>query len=337
MPLSQRHIAVLLVSALGCAEGSGLPDEPDNDAEPAKFPDLPETPVDDVPTFPLVDRGGDSSPADASLAGDAGRTDGGVGDRGAVVADQPVTDVPPVMDVPLAMDVPPVMDVPPAMDVPVDRGPSCTAPMALCGGSCVDTRASALHCGRCDNPCAAGATCTGGTCVGPIPTGPDPGRACAANADCGPGDCLSAANGWSAGYCTNPCRSDADCGPTGTCYSEGAITLCIHTCTSHADCRAGYQCIALLRGGGCFPRCSASPAARCGANRCNPITDLCESNCSSTAACSTNSTCSGGTCRCTATTDCGANRTCTRGFCGCANDAACAPFGRCNLATGGCV
>ncbi|KAK1693954.1 hypothetical protein QYE76_010651 [Lolium multiflorum] len=43
--------------------------------------------------------------------------------------------------------------------VPGSAGPAC------CGGHCVDTVASAEHCGGCNKACKQGRTCCGGHCV----------------------------------------------------------------------------------------------------------------------------------------------------------------------------
>jgi hypothetical protein len=48
------------------------------------------------------------------------------------------------------------------VEVTVDLGvdaPSCARPRALCGGSCVDVRASERHCGACDHACPLGDSC----------------------------------------------------------------------------------------------------------------------------------------------------------------------------------
>ncbi|CAM0957270.1 unnamed protein product [Alopecurus aequalis] len=43
--------------------------------------------------------------------------------------------------------------------VPGSAGPTC------CGGQCVDTGASAEHCGGCNKACKHGRTCCGGQCI----------------------------------------------------------------------------------------------------------------------------------------------------------------------------
>ncbi|KAM0917832.1 hypothetical protein ACQ4PT_009255 [Festuca glaucescens] len=45
-------------------------------------------------------------------------------------------------------------------------GEACLAPgTACCGGQCVDTAASAEHCGGCNKACRHGRRCCGGRCV----------------------------------------------------------------------------------------------------------------------------------------------------------------------------
>ena len=40
----------------------------------------------------------------------------------------------------------------------------CPEGFTVCGGSCVDTSASATHCGTCNNPCRPNQTCCSGIC-----------------------------------------------------------------------------------------------------------------------------------------------------------------------------
>ncbi len=44
---------------------------------------------------------------------------------------------------------------------------ACSSGQTECGGTCVDTRSSASHCGACGRACAAGETCEAGTCAPP--------------------------------------------------------------------------------------------------------------------------------------------------------------------------
>ncbi|MFO0628079.1 MAG: hypothetical protein U0325_21065 [Polyangiales bacterium] len=45
----------------------------------------------------------------------------------------------------------------------------CPADQTNCGGTCVDTRANAAHCGRCTNPCASLEVCSDSLCRAPNP------------------------------------------------------------------------------------------------------------------------------------------------------------------------
>lgn len=41
---------------------------------------------------------------------------------------------------------------------------NCTAPLDLCGETCVNTKSDRQHCGACDVQCEAGEDCKGGGC-----------------------------------------------------------------------------------------------------------------------------------------------------------------------------
>ena len=45
-----------------------------------------------------------------------------------------------------------------------DTGTTCNSPMIVCGGSCVDTKTDAQHCGGCTTACASGQTCSESLC-----------------------------------------------------------------------------------------------------------------------------------------------------------------------------
>lgn len=360
MALAPRLILVASLAS-GCAMGIGSDDESTEAIDSGIEKTFDEGPFDDedAPAADVLAPAMDARPVDGASP--------------VVDATSPTDDPPPPVT-----DAPAVVDA--GFDIGFDTGPACPAPRAECGGSCVDVTTSALHCGRCDNPCGTDAVCAAGRCVllcetprvacvgqcvdtgsdvancgacgtrcgpddrcisgmcvSPAPTGPDPGRQCATDAECGPGDCIMADTGWPGGYCTNPCRTNGDCGPSGVCYVEGGIAACLRGCTASGGCRDGYFCAPLSSAAGiCVPRCTRNPAVRCGAFACNPSTEQCVPSCASSASCSAGSTCSRSACFCGAGTDCGANRRCIGGRCGCANDAACAPFGRCNVADGSC-
>ncbi|MBL9101827.1 MAG: hypothetical protein JNL82_12765 [Myxococcales bacterium] len=50
-------------------------------------------------------------------------------------------------------------------DDSTSTGPSCVAPLMMCGDDCVDTDADTNHCGGCDQPCAMGELCVDGACA----------------------------------------------------------------------------------------------------------------------------------------------------------------------------
>jgi alpha-tubulin suppressor-like RCC1 family protein len=75
----------------------------------------------------------------------------------------------------------------PAADISciASKGPGyiCQSGMCACavtcGGTCVDVKSNASHCGGCNMPCASGATCNGGTCQCPAAQPTDCGTKCA--------------------------------------------------------------------------------------------------------------------------------------------------------------
>jgi len=132
-------------------------------------------------------------------------------------------------------------------------GMTCPAGQTACGNVCVDLQACALHCGKCEISCNAGASCNAGICECPAAQPDTCGLKCvnkqtdAANCgtcghDCGRGTCQAAA-------CV--------CSPTPstvTICPPGAFTTgtCVDTATSGANCGACAS--------GCVPAevCSAS-------------------------------------------------------------------------------
>ena len=69
------------------------------------------------------------------------------------------------------------------------------------------------------------------------------GEACAADADCAGGQCLTADDGFPGGYCVlQNCGTDADCGAGGTCFAFESGNVCVASCGAGLDCREGYSC-----------------------------------------------------------------------------------------------
>jgi len=97
---------------------------------------------------------------------------------------------------------------------PETPGLTCSAPRLNCdnnaaNGCEADTSTSAAHCGRCNNPCNAGDTCSGGRCNPPAGVCPS---SCRAESDCAP--CRAA--GDPGNYC---CISGLCLYMTGACMS----------------------------------------------------------------------------------------------------------------------
>jgi endo-1,3(4)-beta-glucanase len=89
----------------------------------------------------------------------------------------------------------------------------CPSGSLSCGGTCVDPRANATHCGFCGNACAGGLACVSGVCTATCPGG---------QVDCG-------------GACVDPQTSAAHCGASGDCTGAQAGT----SCAASQSCVAG--------------------------------------------------------------------------------------------------
>ncbi|MFO0649279.1 MAG: hypothetical protein U0326_23755 [Polyangiales bacterium] len=154
--------------------------------------------------------------------------------------------------------------------------PTCTAPMAMCGTTCVNTQSDVANCGGCGRACAAGQACTTGVCTG--------------------GSTCTAPMTTCSGVCVNPLTDTRNCGTcgractTGQTCSSGVCTggttcsapmttcsgVCVNTATDAANCggcgracAAGQTCASGLCGGGaCTP-----PLARCGSACVDPASD----------------------------------------------------------------
>jgi len=122
----------------------------------------------------------------------------------------------------------------------------CDSSLTDCGGSCVDVRSDAAHCGACDSPCAGGESCVASSCrVAPVDAGCTPdctGRSCGDDG-CG-GTCGS-------------CGTEQICASGGTCLCSDSMVACGTACIdtrSNADycggcdlaCTTGQSCVAGL-------------------------------------------------------------------------------------------
>jgi hypothetical protein len=91
------------------------------------------------------------------------------------------------------------------------------------------------------------------------------GGSCTSDKDCSEGTKPTCFQQWAfnvpetdatpGGYCTSSCTSDSDCGPSGTCVSEGTYgNWCFAPCQQPSDCRSpGYACFYDSAVPHCFP------------------------------------------------------------------------------------
>ena len=128
---------------------------------------------------------------------------------------------------------------------------ACAPPRTTCGSACVDRSTDVTHCGACGNRCATGQSCVAGACRSPTPA-TTVGLACSPRVPtCG--DLLWCMD-WPGGYCTDYCFSDSHCGPDGLCISTGLNGFCGRVCTASSQCRAGYRCYRISdTQGACMP------------------------------------------------------------------------------------
>lgn len=147
---------------------------------------------------------------------------------------------------------------------------ACADTLSCCGGGCVDTSTSALHCGVCGRACPGGQTCVGGTCTAPTCT-----PACTGGTTCVSGVCLcggiscAAGQGCCGGVCT---RLDtvANCGACGrvcagsdSCCPGAGGGVCVNTSTNVDHCGGcGEDC------GGAYNGCVGSVCACGGRTDC---------------------------------------------------------------------
>lgn len=172
------------------------------------------------------------------------------------------------------------------IDSPPGQCAFCADDEDCCGGFCVDTQVSALHCGACNNTCTmpAADTCSFGVCSCAFAAACEGGQSCCADVGCrdllsdetncgGCGIQCGANESCQNGVCV--CAADgANCGGNETCCAGG----CTDVTSDPANCGAcGMAC----EGGnpscaastcGCADPCPDSPAVGCCADGCY---DLC--------------------------------------------------------------
>ncbi|MEM9189763.1 MAG: MopE-related protein [Myxococcota bacterium] len=104
----------------------------------------------------------------------------------------------------------------------------CSAGRMSCGGTCVDTNTSSMHCGGCDRPCLGTGMCNGGVCQCPAGQTYCPTAATCVDTTSDPNHC---------GGCAMPC------GGTLTCRDSACRPACNTGGACTATCPAGGQCI----------------------------------------------------------------------------------------------
>jgi hypothetical protein len=135
-------------------------------------------------------------------------------------------------------------------------GPMCSAPMSMCGATCVDTSTDVANCGTCGNACPAGRACSSGVCSTPMTCGRP-------LIDCG-GTCVNTQTDvTNCGACANRCATGQTC-TAGVCASS-------MTCTP-AQTRCGTACVDLTSDPGNCGACAraCTPGDFCSASVCTP-------------------------------------------------------------------
>ncbi len=321
---------VLVLTALSaCSEGQV-------DADAKALPDATVSPDVKDTDGPLV------TPPDAPEGFDV-----------AVVGDADLLDA-PSLDAPSAPDVAIAPDV--ASEPTVT--PTCLPGELACGSRCVTVEGNPLHCGRCNNACAADQECLVGTCVARCTGATTRCAATCVNLASDPAHC---------GACTTACPAGHRC-TAGACElacaagQSACAGACVDTAVDVTNCGAcGRRCAATerCRAGACVATGAGAPCVRntdCGASAptCFPEAigwqgGYCTRQCARDADCAAGSSCiSDGSANfclrtCTAASGCRAGYLCraagTVSVCypSCtANPSALCGASTCNSATGVC-
>jgi hypothetical protein len=169
-------------------------------------------------------------------------------------------------------DAPAPLDAPP--DAP-DCGPGrrwtgsecvCAAGLVTCGGACVDTATSGLHCGACGRACDFGVACVAGRCEAPPPDAavadapppPDvcasmtPGNCCGVGCPRGMGVMESTCIAGRCGFVCEPWAGDCDRNPANGCETDLTATSA-HCGGCGMACAGGGRCVRSV----CPPTCPA--------------------------------------------------------------------------------
>jgi hypothetical protein len=109
---------------------------------------------------------------------------------------------------------------------------SCTPPLSLCSGGCVNTQSNNANCGTCGNVCPATAPlCSAGMCLASCGTGLTPCNGSCANlmtetANCGScGNACAPGQSCTAGVCSGGCGAGTEyCAATSSCVAVGMCT-----------------------------------------------------------------------------------------------------------------
>lgn len=105
-----------------------------------------------------------------------------------------------------------------------------------------------------------------------------PKSACQSNADCPGGQtCITSPAGPCHNGCVaiqNPCTTDADCGPCGTCQGGACTQPYVEKCELDADCGAGATCV-VDAADACKNVCQPKAAKACAFNADCPDCGLC--------------------------------------------------------------